>query len=211
MRDDLIGKRYGNLEIIRQEEDYISPSGGKHKRFLCKCDCGNETIAFKEWLTSGRKKSCGCLRHQNGIIKHGEIHTRLYRIWGNMCNRCSNKNNPAWLNYGGRGITVCDEWKDYINFRDWAYTSGYQENLTIDRVDNDMNYEPSNCRWVDDIVQANNKRSNHLIEYDGKIKTIGEWARELGIPYKTLHNRIVELQWDLHKAFTKPLRQQSRD
>lgn len=207
MGNEMIGRQFNRLTVISEIEDYISPSGGKHKQYMCLCQCGNTTKVLKEHLTSGRKKSCGCLKRENGKRTHGEIHTRLYRIWGNMCNRCSNPNNPAWDRYGGRGIQVCDKWKSFENFRNWAYSSGYSDELTIDRVDNDRGYEPNNCRWSDDFEQANNKRNNRLIEYNGEIKTLSEWSTALNIPYKTLHRRIIGLGWTVERAFTQPMRQ----
>lgn len=187
-------------------DDYIAPSGGVHKKYSCICDCGKFVDVLKEHLTSGRQKSCGCLKKENGTIKHQEIYTRLYRIWGNMCNRCSNPNNPAWKNYGGRGIFVCDSWKSYENFRDWANANGYTDKLTIDRINNNLGYNPLNCRWVDDFTQANNKRNNHIVIYNGQSKTLSEWANYLQIPYKTLYRRLVTLEWDINRAFNQPLR-----
>lgn len=206
MDDNMIGKRFGKLVVIDSAPAYIAPSGGTHKKYVCVCDCGNTVSVLKEYLTSGRQKSCGCLKKLNGNPTHNEIHTRLYSIWGNMCNRCSNPNNPAWNNYGGRGIKVCKEWLKYECFRDWAYANGYNNDLTLDRINNDDGYTPSNCRWVDDYIQANNKRNNHLITYNGVTKTIAEWALYFEIPYKTLHHRIAGLKWTVERAFTQPMR-----
>ena len=206
MEDNMIGTRFGKLVVVSVAPVYTAPSGGIHKRYSCKCDCGNQVMVLKEHLTSGRQKSCGCLKKLNGNPTHREIHTRLYRIWGNMCNRCLNYNNPAWDDYGGRGITVCSEWKKYENFRDWAKTNGYTDNLTIDRSDNDMGYTPQNCRWVDGFVQANNKRNNRYITFNNQTMTLSNWAKLFGIPYKTLHRRIVGLGWTVERAFTQPLR-----
>lgn len=206
MRDEMVGKRFGRLLVVERTNDYVSASGGNHKKYRCVCGCGSYAEVLKEHLMSGRTRSCGCLRKENGKPTHREIHTRLYTIWGNMCNRCSNPNNPAWDRYGGRGITVCDEWKNYECFRDWAKGNGYTDELTIDRIDNSKGYNPSNCRWVDNYVQANNKRNNRLIEYNGQTKTLSEWARIIDIPYKTLHYRIVGLNWTVERAMTQPLR-----
>lgn len=206
MKDEIIGKKFGRLLVIERADDYISATGGAHQKYRCICDCGNQPEVLKEHLVSGKTKSCGCLRKENGKSTHREIHTRLYRIWGNMCNRCANPNNPAWDRYGGRGITVCNEWKDYKCFSMWAKSNGYADYLTIDRINNNGGYNPSNCRWVDDLTQANNKRNNHLVEYNGKTMTIAEWSRFLGIPYKALHRRIVELKWTIERAFTQPVR-----
>lgn len=209
MVDEMIGRWFGRLRVTREVESYVAPSGGTHKRYECECKCGNTVTVLKEHLMSGRQKSCGCLRKENGMRTHGEIHTRLYRIWGNMCNRCSNVNNPAWDRYGGRGICVCEEWRRFENFRDWAYSAGYSDELTLDRLDNDKGYNSTNCRWATDVQQANNKRNNRLVEYRGITQTLSEWASELQIPYKTLHRRIVALGWATERAFEYPLRKHS--
>lgn len=200
------GDRFGKLVVLNEVPSYIAPSGGVHRRYRCMCDCGSTVDVLKEHLTSGRTKSCGCLKGREKT--HGEIHTRLYRIWGNMVNRCTNQNNPAWYRYGGRGITVCDEWKNYEAFRDWAVSNGYRDDLTIDRVDNDKGYSSSNCRWATVTEQNNNTRRNHLLSYNGETKTMAEWSCELEIPYKTLHRRIKSLHWDVEKALTQPVRTQ---
>lgn len=124
-----------------------------------------------------------------------------------MKERCNNPNNPAYKNYGGRGIRICDEWlKDYKVFKKWAIENGYTDDLTIDRIDNNGNYEPNNCRWVSNKVQANNRRSNVLITYKGKTQNIKQWALELGINYKTLHRRLTVYKWSIEKALTQKVK-----
>lgn len=202
----MIGRKFGMLTVIERADDAVCPSGSKHKRYKCLCNCGNETIVLKEHLTSSRTKSCGCMKKNNkSPYVHGEIHTRLYTIWGNMVNRCTNPNNPAYQRYGGRGIEVCREWMDYLGFSKWAKSNGYNDELTIDRIDNDCGYNPKNCRWVDRYEQANNKRSNRMIEYHGETKTAAEWAKYIGMPYKTFINRVY-LGWDIERVFEQPLR-----
>lgn len=138
-------------------------------------------------------------------MKHGLKKTRLYSIWSQMKNRCFNQNAERYSDYGGRGITVCDEWKDdFKAFYDWSMSNGYSDNLTIDRINNDGNYEPSNCRWVDVLTQVNNSRHNHMIEYCGESHSMSEWSRILNIPYYLLRNRINVYGWDIEKAFTTP-------
>lgn len=127
----------------------------------------------------------------NGRYRHGLCKTRLYRIFGNIKQRCYYKNNKDYKNYGGRGIIVCDEWlKDFKKFYDWAINNGYQDGLTIDRINNDGNYEPSNCRWITKKAQSRNNRNNRIITYKGETHCLIEWSEILKIPYPTLRSRI---------------------
>lgn len=134
----------------------------KIKIGLYLCDCGNEFITRHEYIKSGHTKSCGCLhkkRASETSIKHGHTRTRIYRIWCHMKERCYTSSCKSYCNYGDRGIIVCNSWKnDFKSFYDWAINSGYKENLTIDRINNDGNYEPSNCRWTDLSTQSSNTR-----------------------------------------------------
>lgn len=123
-----------------------------------------------------------------------------------MKQRCNNPKNHAYKYYGGRGIKICDEWLEFKTFYEWAMKNGYEENLTIDRIDNDGDYCPKNCRWSNRFVQANNKRNNVFVEFNGDRKTISEWARIIGIKQPTLSNRINNLGWSIDKAFTTPVR-----
>lgn len=171
---DLTGKRFGRLVVLERVDNAITPKGKVAVRYKCRCDCGNEKIIRKCHLTSGKIVSCGCFhREQLGNMrrKHGKSgynRERLYTIWLNMKHRCYNPKNNHYKNYGARGITICDEWlEDYMAFRDWSYSHGYEEkiresgrnDLTIDRIDNDGNYEPSNCRWVTNKENCLNKQN----------------------------------------------------
>lgn len=199
---DLTGMRFGRLTAIKFSH--------RHKRetiWECKCDCGNTHFASSSHLLRGHTKSCGCFRKEELKrikTRHGETNTRLHRIWDGMIRRCrgtSDKKNNAI--YHDRGITVCKEWEVYENFRDWSLANGYDDGLTIDRIDTCGNYCPENCRWVTMKVQQNNKRNNHYIEFEGKRQTIGEWATEKNIPYDTLYNRIY-IGWTMEKALSVP-------
>lgn len=140
---------------------------------------------------------------------HGESKTRLFKIWDNMIQRCSNEKYPRYRDYGGRGISVCDEWKEYACFSVWAKANGYSDSATIDRIDNDKGYSPDNCRWVSYEVQNNNQRSNYYITYRNSTHTLAEWAKILNINYETLKCRLRRNHWDVDKAFTTPVRERN--
>lgn len=194
VREDLTGKRFERLVVLKQANDYIKPNGRHESNWLCQCDCGNIVEVLGYSLKSGHTKSCGCL-HEETLktiaITHGDSYSKLYGVYISIIDRCYNPNNKRFKDYGGRGIIVCDEWKDsYLNFKKWAVFSGYKEGLSIDRKNNDLGYSPSNCRWVTIIVQQNNMRKNHIVEYNGQSKTIAEWSRELNIKYDKLWKSI---------------------
>lgn len=139
-----------------------------------------------------------------GKFKHGKRRTRLYTVYSNIKTRCYNTKNSRYKYYGARGISMCDEWRnDFQAFFDWAIENGYREDLTIDRIDTNGNYEPANCRWVTWQEQQNNRRNNHLIEFNGQVHTMAEWARLSGIPYLTLAQRINVYGWSVERALTE--------
>lgn len=185
------------------------PSGQKVKTWFCACDCGNTVTVYQQHLRRGDTKSCGCYRSENSTkihTTHGETKTRLYKTWDIMRQRCFNPNDHAYRHYGARGISICEEWNDFLVFKQWALENGYRDDLTIDRIDVYGNYEPSNCRWADLNTQANNKTTSHYLEYNGKKQTIAQWAKEMNIPIGTLHKRITKFNWDIESALTKPIR-----
>lgn len=138
--------------------------------------------------------------------------TRLYSIWHCMKLRCYNKNRESYKNYGARGIKVCSEWLlDFNNFKNWAYNNGYNDTLTLDRIDNNDDYKPSNCRWVTPKEQQNNTRRNHYILFNGQNKTLKQWSEELDIPYFCLRSRLNNLNWSVEKAFSTPCCQHEGD
>ena len=165
---DRVGERFGKLTVVKRADDYIAPNGSQHVRWLCRCECGNETIVDVCQLVGGKTVSCGCVHEnnlRNGHRTHGGRKDRLYKVYANMKNRCYNKNSEDYKYYGGRGVCICDEWlNSYQAFKDWAYFAGYDENAdkgkcTIDRIDVNGNYCPSNCRWVDMLTQSRNRRN----------------------------------------------------
>lgn len=193
----MIGKKFGRLTVLEEckERD-------KHNKIMykCVCDCGNISIINGSNLRSGNSKSCGCVNHEpnNHNFKHGKIHTRLYRIWHGMKNRCYNTSNKDYKNYGARGITVCDEWKDdFMAFYNWSMSNKYNDILTIDRIDNNKGYSPTNCRWVDITEQIRNRRNTLYVTYQGKTKPLIEWCEILNLNYSTVKGRYYKGVTDL--------------
>lgn len=207
---DLTGKRFGRLVAIKRGEDELRKDGRHNSTFICQCDCGNIVRVVSSRLKSGNTQSCGCLHKQktSEINKsHGMRNTRIYGIWCRMKQRCYNPNSIDYKEYGGRGISVAEEWKNsFENFMEWSMISGYSDNLTIDRKDNERGYSPDNCQWVSRSIQSNNKRNNRKISFNGKIQNISEWAKETGISRATIAKRIDILGWSVEDALTKAVR-----
>lgn len=199
---DLTGQRFGRLRILG--ESGRADNGAKVWR--CICDCGKEHFATTGNLLSGSTQSCGCF-HKECVARinyiHGKSNHRLHGIWRGMKKRCYDTNSPDYRKYGGRGIVLCEEWKnDFMPFYEWAIRHGYRPDLSIDRIDVDGNYEPNNCRWADDKIQGNNKRNNHYVTYNGKTLTITEWSELCGIHRKTITDRLDRLGWSVERALT---------
>ena len=198
---DLTGKRFGRLIAVEKSEHQ-----GREILWRCVCDCGNEKVIQGNHLRMGLTKSCGCLRREKGRnTTHGMTHSRLYTTWVNLRSRCNNPKDRCYHNYGGRGITYCEEWERFEAFYEWAMASGYNDTLTIDRIDNNKGYCPENCRWATVKDQARNRRSCHLLTYKGETKTLREWEETLGMHRGTLVQRIY-MGWTTEKAIETPVR-----
>ena len=192
--DRHIGERHGHFVIIGINDDLTIRTNKKH--YNCLCDCGNIFTRRSEYALHPKRNGCEvCGFTRPDMIKHGLACSRFDNIRHGMIQRCYNVNNPYYKNYGARGIKVCDEWLNkengLTNFYNWSICNGYNDDLTIDRIDNDKDYEPSNCRWVSIVEQENNRRTNRYILYNGKTKTMMQWSRLLGIKYDTLYYHFV--------------------
>lgn len=196
---DLTGQRFGRLVVLERAENNHDGSA----MWRCRCDCGNIAIVRSYLLKNGRTQSCGCIKNEVHTT-HGARHTRLYNTWRGMRERCENPSHKSYSNYGGQGISVCAEWQDFAAFQKWALASGYKDGLSIDRIDSNGNYEPSNCRWADAKQQGRNRGNNRLITYKGQTKTATEWAEQFHINRDTLTMRL-KAGWSVEKALETPV------
>lgn len=204
---DLSGLKFGRLTVISRTANHVASSGREYTQYLCRCDCGNTCIALSQDLTSGKKTNCGCLTGKLlseattlRNTKHGDAHrigkrNRLYQLWIGIKRRCYNKNDKSYVRYGGKGISVCEEWlNSYENFKEWALANGYDINAprgvcTIDRIDSSGDYCPENCRFVSYAVQGDNRNGVIHITYNGETHNLSQWANILGIKRTTLLER----------------------
>ena len=193
-KENIIGEKFGKLTVLRK-------IGRKNKRksnyWLCRCDCGNEIEVREDSLRNGHTKSCGCYNKERILERvrtHCMSNTRIYSIWSCIIDRVENINATGYQYYGGRGISVCQEWRnDFMSFYNWAISNGYEEHLTIDRIDVNGNYEPSNCRWANWETQANNKRNNHYVFINGERFTVTQISKLYNINLRTLCHRLEKM------------------
>lgn len=188
---DLTGQKFGRLTVIK----YMGVNKWKGSLWLCRCECGNEIIATCSNLTKkNHTTSCGCYKRDKCTeIKtiHNQSHTRLYKIWVGIITRCENKNANSYYLYGAKGIQICEEWrKDFETFYNWSMANGYNDTLTIDRIDYSGNYEPSNCRWATNKEQANNKSQNRTYIINGEKYTCHQIAEKYNVNYGTFMSRL---------------------
>lgn len=192
-------KIINNLKVIGEGGVHVTPKGQKLRTYILICSCGNRFIALKGNINKGHTKSCGCRKPTH---YHGLRGTPIYSSWDAMIQRCTNVNHKAYCNYGGRGIKICEEWRDFIRFNEWAVQNGWAPKMELDRKDNNGNYEPSNCRWVTHSINNRNKRNNRLLTYNGEIKTMQEWSEITGLSFKCIQGRIDSLGWSIERALT---------
>ena len=204
--NDIIGKTTGDFTVVDYDGFEYDKKQKRHY-YIAKCDfCGcKKRIERSQFFRQGIKR---CHEHRKNAH-------RLRAVYSSMHRRCEKVSDPRYANYGARGIKVCDEWSGkngFGNFLKWAINSGYEPfvkrgECTLDRISIDKGYEPSNCRWVDNIVQMNNRTDNFYVTYRGKTQSVTSWGREIGIAPSTLYQRIKKLNWDVEKAMTQPVRQ----
>ena len=204
LMDSYIGKKVNNLTIL----SYYTKANDRQKFFVCKCDCGKKVDIRVANIVNNPQKSCGCYKYN---FKNGYSHSRLYPIWKELNARCYNPKNKRYSSYGERGINVFDEWRnDFMAFRQWAYENGYNENAkrgicTLDRIDNNGDYCPENCRWVSYSRQQRNTDKTIIFEYKGVKKPLIDFAEELGLPYQTIRWRYSA--WgNVDKVLEQPIR-----
>lgn len=198
----VVGQKFGRLLVLEEFSHRHHPDKPPIRKLRCRCECGTETTPSKQSVTAGVTLSCGCLAREINSArtkKHGMYGTPEYLAWHSMIQRCENPKSPKWPRYGGRGITVCDEWHDFANF--FANMGARPEGGTLDRIDNEKGYSPDNCRWTTRTVQQNNTSRNRLVTFRGETKTISEWSKTLCIHYKTLTNRL-DRGWSIDEAMT---------
>lgn len=206
---EIVGLRFGKLTVTR----FTGKRQGTQSIFECQCDCGNTTNVRRQHLLSGHTKSCGCLQSESAKernTKHGKSSDRIAAIWYGMRKRCFCKTASTFKNYGGRGITMCDDWKnDFSAFYSWAMKNGYAENLTIDRIDVNGDYCPENCRWITNEEQQNNRRTSRYVTFGGETRTVKDWAEITGIKYKTLIGRLNNGKWNVEQALTTTVKEKN--
>lgn len=212
---DLTGQRFGKLVVIKK----VGKDKHGYSRYMCLCDCGKETFVSSGQLLSKNTKSCGCLKGEvttarNKLTtKHGMRDAKIYRVWIEARRRCYNPNRTAYKNYGARGIKICDEWmgeNGFQNFYEWSVANGYNPNAkrgecTLDRIDVNGNYEPSNCRWISMKEQQNNRRNNHVVTYNGETLTVTQIAEKYKINRACLSYRLKSGK-SLDEAINTPVR-----
>jgi len=208
---DLTGQRFGRLVVLEKQGVRKFNCGSSAVEWKCKCDCGNEKIVLTQDLKSKKVQSCGCFQIE-ARMTHQLSNHKLYRVWVSMINRCYDPKTRHYKDYGGRGIFVCEEWRNNFKiFYDWCMENNYEEGLTVDRTDNDKEYSPSNCRLLSIQAQQFNKRNNIWIEYNGERRLLKDWSVILNIKYSTLFSRIYTRKWDIERAFSEPIHTYSRN
>ena len=207
---DRTGDRYGRLVVVSRAENHVEPSGAIRAKWNCLCDCGGSVTVTGTSLAKGNTRSCGCMMREKEI-KHGMSNAPIYRVWNSMRQRCTNPNIKAYKSYGGRGVTVCDEWLQFENFyRDMGDPP--HPGMTLERIDNDKGYHPGNVRWATRLEQASNRRTNvhgnytgiSVITFHGQKRTLQEWSEKTGIALENLRSRLNR-GWSVENTLITPV------
>lgn len=203
---DLSGQKFGKLLVISRCENKLLKCGRSLIQWNCVCDCDStKIIKTTTALLRIGKTHCGCIKRiYHGHPTHGLTNTRLFTIWSGIIQRCNNPNHVGYSKYGGRGIKLCDEWFDKFEaFYEWANNNGYNEKLSLDRIDNDKGYYPENCRWSTPSEQQRNRRDNSILTYNGETKLLQDWCRIFGMSRRTIYWRIKH-NYPIENLFDPP-------
>lgn len=207
----MVGTKINRITIINDLGVLITPAGRKKKFIIGRCDCGKEWRIAMTDVKNGRTKSCGCYLREITSIRtasHRLIKDPIYKIWGSIKNRCLHANRKDSKSYYDKGVTICNEWmNDFMCFYNWATINGYKSGMQIDRIDNNLGYNPENCRFVSARDNVNNRANTCFLEHDGQKLCLTEWARIKNIPSETLRRRIFTYKWDISRALGTNKRQ----
>lgn len=205
IRTTLAGERFTRLTVVSLDKEV---GNGGRRYWVCLCDCGATTKVTTSKLRAGSTKSCGCYAAdslRNIRLRHGMVKSPEFKAWSEMRQRCGNKNNHNYYNYGGRGITVCERWSSFESFIvDMGYKPSCEHSL--ERVDNNRGYSPDNCIWADKTTQARNRRTNLVFTLGGRTSCLSEWCELLSLDSSVVYQRIRKLKWSFEKAITTPTR-----
>lgn len=205
---DRTGEKVNRLTFLELDRVHVTPSGHRKPYWKVQCDCGSVFSVLANSVTTGHTKSCGCLHKEATSVsrtKHGESDTRLYYIWENMKKRCLNPKVEKYKNYGARGISIYEAWLDYVEFSSWAKSSGYSDELTLERIDVNGDYTPANCKWITHTEQARNRTTNKWVTIEGERYSPSELEELYNIPVKTIYARIA--RGDSGESVVRPLGQ----
>jgi hypothetical protein len=208
-RENLVGRTFGRLTVLNECETRMIGKTIKRSRVFwkCQCKCGTSVFVESSHLKVGDTNSCGCIRKELGYArrKHGRSHTIEHNTWQRMKQRCYNPNDRRFASYGGRGITVCDRWKNSFDHFLQDMGNSPSPRHSLDRLDNNGHYEPANCRWATNTEQCRNTRRNRLLTHRGKTQSVADWSDETGIPSIVIRTRIDKLGWGVHDALSVPV------
>lgn len=209
---DRVGEVYGRLTVISRGPNHVEPSGATRATWVCKCECGGTITTVGKSLARGLTRSCGCLLREKPI-KHGKSYDKIYRQWTAMKQRCGNVNHDHYADYGARGITICDKWRESFEAFYADMGNPPHSEMTLERIDNDKGYQPGNVRWATRLEQASNRRTNiegnytgvSVVGFNGKSLTLADWSKQTGISLENLRSRLNR-DWSVERSLTTQVR-----